>query len=337
MFFLILGYGSGWDIVLPTGWAMPFWLGLIMNGCQPGGIRETSTMILEQCLSRSDEPDTDSGKVRAILEKEEAMQKHFKLPPQMRINYIKLGFQTPFHCPWDILCKEWMINYNSKFILRNLKVLTLLQNLTLKLKEKFDINNLKTEFPDFQNCLVPIRVNVSQRGILKTNSHVCLPTFDDLSNIRTKSYLGPLEKNHKDLNALKRKTYRLEHKKLLRTLRRKRILEKTKRNILFKRCKRKVSPTSQIVKEYVNQMKKLWIPEEQIMLKHSCSRIILGFAYKCHYSFTKSKCVGIGYMPGPALLELLNFWLESNSNLPYVLVRNPSTNQYKFAFLSITS
>ncbi|XP_060861547.1 ribonucleases P/MRP protein subunit POP1 [Metopolophium dirhodum] len=330
------GYGSGWDIVLPAGWAMPFWLGLIMNGCQPGGLRETTTMVLERCLPRPDEPDTDAGNLRAMLEKEEAMKKHFRLPPQMRVNYIKLGFQTPFHCPWDILCNEWMLDSNNKFVLRNIKVLTQLQNLTLNLKEKIDVNNLKSEFADLQTCLVPIRLELSQKGILKPNSHVCLPTLDDLSNVGDKSNLGPLEKMHKDLNAFKRKIYRLEHKKLLRSLRRKRVLEKKKRNILCKRFKQKVSPTSQIVKEYLSQMKKLWIPEEQMPLKHSCSRVILGFSCNSHFSFTKSKYVGIGYMPGPALLELFNLWSESKTNLPYVLIRNPSTNQFRYAFLSIT-
>jgi len=330
------GYGSGWDIVLPAGWAMPFWLGLIMNGCQPGGLRETTTMMLERCLPRSDEPDTDAGQLRATLEKKEAMQKYFKCPPQIRINYIKLGFQTPFHCPWDVLCNEWMMDSGSKYVLRNIKVLTLLQNLT-KLKVKIDMDSLKSEFPDFKNCLVPIRLDISDRGVLKPNSHVCLPTPEDLNNVRTKYYLGPLEKNHKDLNASKRKVYRSEHKKLLRTLRRKRVLEKRKRNIRTIRCRRKVSPTSQIVKEYMIQMKKLWIPEDQITVKHSCSRTVLGFSYKSHYSFTKSKFVGIGYMPGTALLELLNLWSESKSNLPYVLVRNSNTNQYKFALLSVTS
>ncbi|XP_027842404.2 ribonucleases P/MRP protein subunit POP1 [Aphis gossypii] len=331
------GYGSGWDIILPAGWAMPFWLGLIMNGCQPGGLRETTTMILERCLPRSDEPDTDAGNLRAKLEKEEAMKKHFRLPPQMRINYIKLGFQTPFHCPWDILCNEWMLDSNNKYVLRNIKLLAQLQNLTLNLKEKINFENLKSEFVDLQTCLVPIRLQLSQKGILKPNSHVCLPTLDDLNNIGDKSNLGPLEKIHKDLNAFKRKVYRLEHKKLLRSLRRKRVLEKKKRNILCKRFKLKVSPTSQIVKEYLNQMKKLWIPEEQTPLKHSCSRVILGFSCNSHFSFTKSKYIGIGYMPGPALIELFNLWSESKTNLPYVLVRNPSTNNYRYALLSITT
>ncbi|VVC26851.1 POPLD,Ribonuclease P/MRP, subunit POP1 [Cinara cedri] len=329
------GYGSGWDIVLPAEWAMPFWLGLIMNGCQPGGLRETMTMVLERCLPRSDEPDTDTGKLRSTLEKEEAMQKYFKRPPQMRLNYIKLGFQTPFHCPWDILCNEWMSNTNRIFVLRNIKFLTYLQNLTLKLKDIMSVNNLKTEFPELQNCLVPVRFEISQTGVLKPNSHICLPTPDDLSKVKT--YLGPLEKPHKDLNATKRKIYRLEHKKLLRSLRRKRVMEKTMRNILCKRLKRKVSPTSQIVKEYLNEINKLWIPEEQLPLKHSCSRVILGFSDKSHYSFTKSKNVGMGYMPFPALLELFNFWSVSKSNLPYILIRNSNTYQYRYALLSITS
>lgn len=324
--------------MLPAGWAMPFWLGLIINGCQPGGIRETTTMVLEQCLFQSDEPDTDAGKTRAILKKQEAMEKHFKLPPQMRVNYIKLGFQTPFHCPWDSLCNEWTVNFKSKFVLRNTKVLNYLQSLTLKLNNKTNVDiKEKIELPDFQNCLVPIRLNILQKGVLKSNSHIYLPTSDDLNNIKNKSFLGPLEKIHKDLNAFKRKVYRLEHKKLLRSLRRKRVLEKSKRNVLCKRYNRKISPTSQIVKEYLSQMKKLWIPEEQLPLKNSCNRVILGFLCKSHYSFTKSNCVGIGYMPGPALLELFNFWLESKSNLPYILVRNPNSSQYRYALLSITS
>lgn len=316
---------------------MPFWLSLIINGCQPGGLRETETMVLERCLPRPDEPDTDAGQLRMALEKQEAMQKYFKLPPQMRVNHIKLGFQTPFHCSWDILCKEWMLNSSSTFVLRNIKLLAHLQNLTQKCHEKFNINNFKTEFPNFQNCLVPIRLEVSLKGVLKPNSHVCLPTSDDLSYIKTKSCSGPIEKIHKDLNASKRKIYRLEHKKLLRSLRRKRVLEKRKRNVLCKRTKRKVSPTSQIVKEYINQMKKLWIPEEQLPLKHSCNRIVLGLVCKSHFSFMKSKFVGIGYVPGSALLELFNFWSEHKSNSPYVLVRHPSTVQYRYALLSVIS
>lgn len=322
---------------MPSGWAMPFWLGLIMNGCQAAGLRETTTMVLEQCLPRLDEPDTNAGQKRIMQEKQEAMQKHFKLPPQMRHNYIKLGFQTPFHCPWNIICKEWMFNSSDPFVLRNIKLLTHLQNLIQNLKEKFDVNKLKTELLNFQNCLVPINVEISMKGVLKPNSHVCLPTTNDLSKIKNKSYLGPLEKIHKDLNFTKRKIYRSEHKKLLRSLKRKRILEKKKRNVLCKRLKRKVSPTSQIVKEYMIQMKKLWIPEEQLPLKDSCDRVILGFITKSHFSFTKSKNVGIGYMPGLALLELFNLWSESKSNLPYVLVRNPHTNQYRYALLNVTN
>lgn len=317
---------------------MPFWSGLIINGCQPGGLRETMTMVLERCLPRPDEPDTETGKLRSTLEKEEAMQNHFKRPPQIRLNYIKLGFQTPFHCPWEILCEEWMPNSNRIFVLRNIKILNHLQNLTLKLIHKINVNNLSIEYPNIQNCLVPVRLEISQKGVLKPNSHICLPTSDDLSKIRTPSYLGPLEKLHKDLNTSKRKIYRLEHKKLLRSLRRKRVMEKKSRNVLYKRLKCKVSPTSQIVKEYLNQIKKLWIPEEQrLPLKDCCSRIILGFSHKSHFSFTKCKNVGIGYMPFQALFELFNFWSESKSNLPYVLVRNPSTFQYRFALLSVTS
>ncbi|XP_050422061.1 ribonucleases P/MRP protein subunit POP1 [Adelges cooleyi] len=333
------GYGSGWDIVFPAGWAMPFWLGLIINGCQPGGMRETNTMVLERCLLQlAHDPDTEAGKLKSILEKREAMEKHFKLPPQMRINYIKLGFKTPFHCAWDSLCREWKFSTIEVFVLRNIKIIGILQKYILKLNKPLDTNSLKNEFPNIENCLISVRVNLSFKGVLKPNSHICLPTPEDMDNIiGSKSHLGPVENTHKDLNATNRKVYRLEHKKFLKMLRRKRVLEKSKRNVLCLRQKRITSPTSQIVKEYLAQMKKLWIPEEEQNIKQSCDRTILGFINNSHYSFTDAHCVGMGYIPGPALLELFNLWVQSKSKLPYVLVRNPFTLQYRFALLSIGS
>ncbi|XP_050539445.1 ribonucleases P/MRP protein subunit POP1 [Daktulosphaira vitifoliae] len=329
------GYGSGWDVIIPSGWAMPFWLGLIMNGCQPGGLRETNTMILEQCLHQSEDPDTNTGKLKALQRKQTAMEKYFKLPPQMRINHVKLGFKTPFHCAWDYLSKEWKFSTNDLFVLRNKKQILSLKKCTPQLNKNFDIDYVKNILLDVENSLIHVRLKLPFKGVIKPNSHLCLPTPDDIDHIGVYTFKGPVEKLHKDLNEKKRKAYRLEHKKLLRSLRRKRVLEKKKRTVMLNRYKRKISPTSQIVKEYLNEMKKLWIPEEQHQLKNSCDRTILGFISNSHYSFTESHFVGMGYIPSLALLELFNFWAQSKCKLPYILVRHPCTRQYRIALLSL--
>lgn len=60
----VLGYGSGWDIILPAGWSMAFWIGLIYRGARAGGLREGKTSYWEQGeLSFPDGfPDTEAAK-----------------------------------------------------------------------------------------------------------------------------------------------------------------------------------------------------------------------------------------------------------------------------------
>lgn len=55
-----LGYGGGWDIIVPAGYGLSTWMCLIMWGARAGGIRETETICRE---GGSDEflPDTPSA------------------------------------------------------------------------------------------------------------------------------------------------------------------------------------------------------------------------------------------------------------------------------------
>lgn len=40
-------FGSGWDIILPAGWGMSFWMNLTFNGARVGGQREMTHLALE--------------------------------------------------------------------------------------------------------------------------------------------------------------------------------------------------------------------------------------------------------------------------------------------------
>uniref|UniRef100_A0A170YPI6 Ribonucleases p mrp protein subunit pop1 n=1 Tax=Triatoma infestans TaxID=30076 RepID=A0A170YPI6_TRIIF len=35
-----LGYGCGWDVISPCGYAIPLWLSFVLSGARTGGLRE---------------------------------------------------------------------------------------------------------------------------------------------------------------------------------------------------------------------------------------------------------------------------------------------------------
>lgn len=104
--FLISGYGCGWDIIVPSGYGLPFWQTFIMFGARAGGLREAESLALEmgECYLP---PDSEAGKANEERIKLEMQEKYFRLPPKKRENYIKLGIISPFSCPWKLLLKDW--------------------------------------------------------------------------------------------------------------------------------------------------------------------------------------------------------------------------------------
>lgn len=45
------GYGAGWDLIVPAGWGMPFWLSIVHAGARVAGVRERESLLLEMVLS----------------------------------------------------------------------------------------------------------------------------------------------------------------------------------------------------------------------------------------------------------------------------------------------
>ena len=109
------GYGSGWDIVIPQGWGMAFWLGLIYRGARSIGLEELKRINYETaCLSFPEfYPDTKSGKEFHLSAYQRLSSKYERMPRSKRPHYDKLKVQTPFHCPWQELCDEWNVKASS--------------------------------------------------------------------------------------------------------------------------------------------------------------------------------------------------------------------------------
>lgn len=122
------GFGSGWDIIMPSGYALPFWLTFIMFGARSGGLREAESLAFEmgECYLP---PDSTAGKENEKRIEAELRDKYFRLPPSKRVNYIKLAINSPFICSWNMLLSEWSgsSQVNDYFVLRDRTLLNAVQ------------------------------------------------------------------------------------------------------------------------------------------------------------------------------------------------------------------
>ncbi|XP_018015115.1 ribonucleases P/MRP protein subunit POP1 [Hyalella azteca] len=96
---------SAVDVVIPGGWGSNFWTALVLAGAVATGVdSELHFMREELTLPPSYSlPDLPSGK---RYEEAEALERHeayFRMPPDKRPNFIKLGVQFPFSFPWSKL------------------------------------------------------------------------------------------------------------------------------------------------------------------------------------------------------------------------------------------
>lgn len=98
-----------------------------MFGARSGGLRETESLAFElgECFLP---PDSDAGKNNEERIETELKETYFRKPPSKRVNYLKLGINTPFYCPWKLLLKDWCgQNVNDFYLLRDWRLLDSLQ------------------------------------------------------------------------------------------------------------------------------------------------------------------------------------------------------------------
>lgn len=109
-------WGAGWDLLLPKGWGMAFWVPLVYRGVHISGLH----LSLKHSQNKGephfphDYPDCPAG-VEFQEEKEaELLDKFKRRPPAKRTNYIKHGCLAPFRCPWQQLAEEWELIWSEE-------------------------------------------------------------------------------------------------------------------------------------------------------------------------------------------------------------------------------
>ncbi|KAG4068493.1 hypothetical protein HA402_004834 [Bradysia odoriphaga] len=331
-----LGYGCGWDVIVPAGYGISTWMCLIMWGARAGGLRESETVCRESGFDEF-EPDTLTGMRNSEEKHQELREKYFKLPQNKRPNYNKLSINSPFKCLWSQLVNDWNNNNTTAddgfYVLRDPAYLQLIQ----KSIDSGNTNGL-TDLPT--NCLVPITVTMDSRGTLTNNSLICLPKPSDLKrDIRKKSnfdkepvYEEPLQD---DRNENERKTLRSNHLKLLKRLRRRRVRVKRRKQETSDRRVIIAKPgTAKLIREQLDKMRELWLPENPKSVRNQCSREVLGFVTFSNFSFIEAKVTGTGYIALNSLPKLLKSCGKVKGNVR-VMVRSTNSRQYRLAKVKV--
>ncbi|XP_042187961.1 ribonucleases P/MRP protein subunit POP1, partial [Callorhinchus milii] len=103
------GWGSGWDILIPKGWGMAFWIPLIYRGARVGGLQEGIKHSQSKGTPHfpDDFPDCPASIHYSKECEKEKIAKYKRYPPAKRPNYVLFGTMAPFRCPWQLLVEEW--------------------------------------------------------------------------------------------------------------------------------------------------------------------------------------------------------------------------------------
>lgn len=247
------------------------------------------------------------------------------------MNYVKLGVVAPFHCPWEQLLQDWMPGEESRdfYVIRNRHQLNYLESLANRKKSEPDVAFSEID----KRCgLVQVELEMCGRGTVGELSIICKIEKKDLKLTKDKSGRGPLEPLHEDVNEEARKSLRENHLMKLKRLRKKRVKarrELEEQGVFTVKEKSFKSPTEGIVKEQAEMMRELWLPSEVKKVKSSSSRNIIGFVVFGDYSFSRSKCIGYGFVALAPLLSVLE------KQQCQVLIRNKTSLQYNFAKLKV--
>ena len=89
---------SGWTLLLPAGWGLPFFHSLSHADTRIGGLRERAQQSFEAGCAHfpQDWPGTPAYVVEAAGKEKDARNQWERRPPAKRVNFEKLGTESPF-------------------------------------------------------------------------------------------------------------------------------------------------------------------------------------------------------------------------------------------------
>ncbi|XP_065126684.1 ribonucleases P/MRP protein subunit POP1 [Paramisgurnus dabryanus] len=327
-------WGSGWDLLLPKGWGMAFWIPLVYRGVRVGGLHMSvmHSQFKGQPHFPHDYPDCPAGTLFQSEQEAELIDKFKRRPPSKRTNYIKHGCLAPFRCPWQQLTEEWeeLVKLSAETtsscrtgppeftVLRSRTALRQLsawcrpcsrgRQATRSVLTPEAAAALQREWGQ---SLIWVRLRLLCKGQPALHATVCVPTISDLQLLlkdsRSGGALEPLHKDHIK-NMLKHKT------------------RPTSKDF-----------TSDLPKDGneglpVRLMRGVWPQPLPSVLSH-CSRLTLGWVQKGDFSLAAGCGEALAFISVSGLLHMLLQQPQEQRGI--VLLRNPSSLQYRYAQINI--
>ncbi|XP_002737579.1 ribonucleases P/MRP protein subunit POP1-like isoform X2 [Saccoglossus kowalevskii] len=344
-----LGFGGGWDIVIPSGWGMAFWIALIYRGARAGGEREAQSASAQQGLPYFpyDFPDTLAYNETSNLRKNELESKYSRYPPDKRTNYAKFGVVAPFCSPWEQLVVEWndtSVSISAKeqtssidvdaseMVLNELKVDDMAvtdsvpRDAVYVLRSRSRLRHLAKSCHRYKNMGKDC-ITSSLSSVLKGDSHALVCVSLRMVHRGVPALFGMVcLADSDDLQQLYRdKNYGGP----LETLHKDPSLILKK---LDKKCKKRKTKLDTEVKAAlvaeINASNSL-----VSSVKNSCNRQIIGYVCKGSHTFSTGTGCALAYCTIPGLIKMLGD--KPASCHAVVLVRNIKSLQYRFAYLSV--
>ena len=316
---------------------MAFWMALVYRGARTRGLREAHSCALEQGVPYfpDDWPDTSAGVCDAKKTEEEAEAKYSRYPPAKRPNYSKLGAQSPFSASWDKLVGDWSprgapngsadplpgpTNDNSQDPIAAAESQT--EQTSVEREKCFYVLRSKSKLDILKGIVVARRRNRqnAKKGTKKQqkrssgeSTNTPMPTLvkEDGRSLVCVS-LRMLNRSTPLPNAMLAIPSREDLDEVLK-------------------CASFAGPVEPLHKGSKAQLAASLVQEKT--LSGSCSREMIGFVTSGHFSLAIGCGFAVGYCALPGLVKLLS--IDSRTEGVLVLVRNTTTQQYRFACLDI--
>ncbi|CAG0897260.1 unnamed protein product [Darwinula stevensoni] len=310
-----LGYGSGWDLMVPSGWGMAFWISLIYNGARVGGLEELRKISFEssRLVPPFDFPDSSAGQAEACADAQELQDRYFRRPDQKRENFFCLGIPNPFSFPFLELLHYWTDSSkpaSNFFILRDHNALkSLSEGKSQHLNKELDVSS----------CLVWVKIATKGKGKPKVGALVCMAEENAPSE----------ESVHTDHNMGERLALGKHHHQRIQHMKKKRKKVKTalgrKESQETLHALREGSKLEQ--EKYQKKFKDLCVPDAHKTLRENSQKVI-GFVMRGDFSLMEGQTKSLALC---ALCPLLQCITGSSK----VLLRNRNSLHYQQGKLTV--
>ncbi|SPQ93966.1 unnamed protein product (mitochondrion) [Plasmodiophora brassicae] len=180
------GSCSGWDVIVPKSWGMPFWKAMVFAGARAIGLDDRGNILFEHGLPcfPDDFPDTVAGDMLATHRETVLRGKYERTPPAKRVNYAVNRISSAFRPDWSqtgVTCEaitgraEELLDVStapeespaSFYVIRDAGVIDKLSN------------GHHSDIVVDPAALCRVRVVTQKRGVPMDNALICAPNEGD--------------------------------------------------------------------------------------------------------------------------------------------------------------